>query len=162
MELNTVSSAHRPIAFEPEPYYPFVLHTDGSYYSTHPTAVRYRAYQSTNPVALGTGLGQTYQSSNAITQNLEPIWLPPTHAITQNLIRFLEWEAPYQSTHAIAIGAGLQTTIAELKEDDKTCSICLDSIFGTCDKTNCSHFFHTECIGEWKKKSYTCPLCRSC
>ena len=47
------------------------------------------------------------------------------------------------------------------KYDQSECSICLVP-FTKCrsEKTtlNCSHTFHTECIGKWESK--TCPICR--
>jgi SUMO ligase MMS21 Smc5/6 complex component len=45
-----------------------------------------------------------------------------------------------------------------LKEE---CSICLEEL-NTSNflLTSCNHFFHIDCINNWKKKSTTCPLCR--
>lgn len=41
-----------------------------------------------------------------------------------------------------------------------TCSICLNS--GNCGKVLlCSHFFHSECIGQWLRTKKSCPFCLS-
>ena len=49
--------------------------------------------------------------------------------------------------------------------DDKyvRCAICLyDAEVATeTDTLPCGHTFHGKCIGEWKKRSSTCPLCRA-
>jgi len=41
------------------------------------------------------------------------------------------------------------------------CPICY-SIIKDKDKiiTNCNHIYHKECLDEWFKISYRCPLCR--
>jgi hypothetical protein len=47
-------------------------------------------------------------------------------------------------------------------DHDTSCSICLDE----CQDNDfvcqliCGHAFHIECISEWFKTSFTCPLCR--
>lgn len=48
----------------------------------------------------------------------------------------------------------------ETKDDQ--CSICLTE-FEDDDNvkyTECCHFFHPNCLGEWTKQSHTCPICR--
>jgi hypothetical protein len=40
------------------------------------------------------------------------------------------------------------------------CSICLQVCEKNIVETKCSHLFHKECIDEWIKRSYSCPLCR--
>ena len=46
--------------------------------------------------------------------------------------------------------------------DDTCCSVCLDEYSNdefVCQLI-CGHAFHIECIAEWFKTSFTCPLCR--
>lgn len=44
------------------------------------------------------------------------------------------------------------------EEIDTTCSIC----FEPADfQLSCGHIFHRHCIGAWKKKRRTCPMCRA-
>lgn len=52
------------------------------------------------------------------------------------------------------------TSIKIDKEED--CSICLQPMKEGCDKTNCNHIFHKECIIKHYKTSINkdCPICR--
>ncbi|CAD8060049.1 unnamed protein product [Paramecium sonneborni] len=48
--------------------------------------------------------------------------------------------------------------------DDDICQICLDQ-YKKEDQvrvTQCTHFFHVECIDLWIEKNEICPTCRSC
>lgn len=48
------------------------------------------------------------------------------------------------------------------EHNDISCSVCLDEYSDDefiCQLV-CGHAFHIECIAEWFKKSFTCPLCR--
>lgn len=43
------------------------------------------------------------------------------------------------------------------------CSICQDHTKPYCEikrKLKCGHDFHIECVDEWFKDNYTCPLCK--
>lgn len=44
------------------------------------------------------------------------------------------------------------------------CSICLENLCADTKKVHlpCGHFYHDECIFEWWKIKFTCPLCRYC
>ena len=56
-----------------------------------------------------------------------------------------------------------EAEVVEVPEDWGTCSICLDNLEPG-DKANrltCRHFYHSECILSWLKKSVTCPVCRT-
>jgi len=60
----------------------------------------------------------------------------------------------------------LETTehIAELKDHQKICNICLED-FQEGDQirvlTSCSHAYHPKCIDEWLSKVASCPVCKS-
>ena len=41
------------------------------------------------------------------------------------------------------------------------CAICLGNLQEGTQTLPCNHSFHCECISQWKKKSSTCPMCRS-
>ena len=41
------------------------------------------------------------------------------------------------------------------------CGICLETCFVQPKKLKCGPKFCFDCIGEWGKRSHTCPLCRS-
>ena len=43
------------------------------------------------------------------------------------------------------------------------CSICLDTIDENDHifQTECSHFYHYECIKKWLYKDHSCPICRT-
>jgi len=44
---------------------------------------------------------------------------------------------------------------------DGECSICLDTLLiGKNYKLSCGHYFHTQCIDTWFKRTNICPLCR--
>lgn len=46
-------------------------------------------------------------------------------------------------------------------DNNKECCICLENLIDKkCTKTDCGHYFHTECLNKWKKWSDDCPLCR--
>ena len=41
------------------------------------------------------------------------------------------------------------------------CVVCLGEFAGgECIKTTCGHMFHDECLSQWLKKSFSCPICR--
>jgi len=50
-----------------------------------------------------------------------------------------------------------------IKQDDKTCSICL-SEYEPNEKLkilpHCLHRFHSDCIDQWLQSNGTCPICR--
>lgn len=50
-----------------------------------------------------------------------------------------------------------------LPEDDDVCTICREPLndFSTESIPQCGHSFHGSCIGEWKKLSSSCPICRA-
>lgn len=42
------------------------------------------------------------------------------------------------------------------------CSICLEDVKTlTVSFQMCGHFFHSACIGQWKKINSSCPYCRT-
>lgn len=42
------------------------------------------------------------------------------------------------------------------------CSICMENEnIHKLEKTFCNHYFHKECLNNWKKKNPCCPLCRT-
>ncbi len=43
------------------------------------------------------------------------------------------------------------------------CSVCLNNNMNDTNsrKLDCGHTFHTLCLDRWKKRSSTCPLCRT-
>ena len=43
---------------------------------------------------------------------------------------------------------------------NKECPICLDELSKHVIKLNCGHFFHPNCINDWKKINNVCPVCR--
>ena len=43
---------------------------------------------------------------------------------------------------------------------NKECPICLDELSKHVIKLNCGHFFHPNCINDWKKINNACPVCR--
>ena len=56
---------------------------------------------------------------------------------------------------------------SESECSDIDCSICLEPFINDIYKTKCSHFFHTECLKQWKYMSMgnlcnhdKCPNCR--
>lgn len=55
--------------------------------------------------------------------------------------------------------------IFKRNETFKTCGVCFeDFVFNDCKtycKLNCNHFFHSECITEWRKYKNQCPYCRT-
>ena len=40
------------------------------------------------------------------------------------------------------------------------CPICLKKLDNDKVYLNCNHYFHKECIMNWKKRNNTCPICR--
>jgi hypothetical protein len=58
----------------------------------------------------------------------------------------------------------IKETKEGLLEELTECSICLENIsinFDEIIKTDCSHYFHKECLKKWfLYKSSSCPLCR--
>ena len=44
--------------------------------------------------------------------------------------------------------------------NNKECPICLDELSKQVIKLNCGHFFHPNCINDWKKINNVCPVCR--
>ncbi|KAH9096778.1 hypothetical protein LEN26_017332 [Aphanomyces euteiches] len=46
--------------------------------------------------------------------------------------------------------------------DDAMCSICLEDMEAddSCVRLRCHHIFHTNCVSEWLRGHFTCPLCR--
>lgn len=44
---------------------------------------------------------------------------------------------------------------------DVECSICLKSFNKDKVYLNCNHFFHKNCINDWRRRSNTCPYCRT-
>ncbi len=44
--------------------------------------------------------------------------------------------------------------------DVPVCVICLDEINDNQRALPCAHVFHAACVGEWTKKSKSCPICR--
>lgn len=46
-------------------------------------------------------------------------------------------------------------------EKNQICPICYDKLDYSARITNCNHVFCNGCIKEWKRKSSSCPLCRS-
>ncbi|WCJ33129.1 RING/U-box superfamily protein [Euphorbia peplus] len=49
-----------------------------------------------------------------------------------------------------------------VEESGSVCSICLEDItIGShVKRLECTHMYHGSCIGEWLKKTNTCPICR--
>lgn len=45
--------------------------------------------------------------------------------------------------------------------DDDACPICLESYGSDFVTTNCSHKFHSSCLGDWIMRNPTCPICRN-
>lgn len=45
-------------------------------------------------------------------------------------------------------------------DEEKTCSICLESNNVGWTEVKCKHLFHFECLKIWIEKSKTCPICR--
>ena len=43
----------------------------------------------------------------------------------------------------------------------ETCSICFEDLAENVRVLACGHKFHDECIGTWKSKQSSCPLCRA-
>ncbi|KAI9604623.1 hypothetical protein KEM48_002377 [Puccinia striiformis f. sp. tritici PST-130] len=59
----------------------------------------------------------------------------------------------------------ISTPTNQNEDGAQQCAICLESLenrqHGEVKKrTNCSHFFHEDCVSKWAKKGATCPLCR--
>ena len=52
-------------------------------------------------------------------------------------------------------------SLNESNQFDNECIICLKKFDNNKVYLNCNHYFHKKCIEEWKKKSNTCPICRS-
>lgn len=57
-----------------------------------------------------------------------------------------------------------QKTLGECKSDSPStdCSICFAElkVGHKALKLSCEHFFHTDCVAEWLKRSNKCPLCK--
>ena len=43
----------------------------------------------------------------------------------------------------------------------RDCSICLEKLNKNKVYLNCSHYFHKDCINNWKTRNNTCPICRT-
>ena len=43
---------------------------------------------------------------------------------------------------------------------NKVCPICLNELSKNAIKLSCGHFFHLNCINNWKKINNVCPICR--
>ena len=58
----------------------------------------------------------------------------------------------------------IDLTIFKFKNSfsQESCSICLENFSEGEDisKTNCAHFYHENCIRNWAKYRYDCPVCR--
>ncbi len=48
--------------------------------------------------------------------------------------------------------------ISTLHDNDKNCTICIDTFSDDLTITKCGHIFHTNCIDGWRNN--TCPVCR--
>lgn len=44
--------------------------------------------------------------------------------------------------------------------EENECSICLQDLEYDIIKLDCNHFFHGNCINDWRKKNNSCPICR--
>lgn len=54
----------------------------------------------------------------------------------------------------------IQTCDVVIMDPDRTCAICLNSMFKGVRMHKCKHVYHEECIAEWLAKKFTCPMCR--
>ena len=43
----------------------------------------------------------------------------------------------------------------------RDCSICLEKLNKNKVYLNCNHYFHKDCINNWKTRNNTCPICRT-
>ena len=43
---------------------------------------------------------------------------------------------------------------------EQKCNICFDNASDPHYLTCCNHYFHSDCMREWLREKYTCPLCR--
>jgi hypothetical protein len=63
----------------------------------------------------------------------------------------------YNKAPKLAIGMGI-LNVNEINNTNEICSICLENSPNV--ETMCGHQFHRECLGNWKKRNKTCPMCR--
>ena len=50
----------------------------------------------------------------------------------------------------------------DARNDDNTCSICLEEQAETVATPGCRHVFHEACMKRWMEQKDTCPLCGIC
>ena len=49
-----------------------------------------------------------------------------------------------------------------LHSNVESCSVCFASMNETNSRVlDCGHKFHTRCLDRWKRRSHTCPMCRT-
>jgi surface protein len=86
-------------------------------------------------------------------------------ALTKNERKFLDkiapWFLPKLPRYDYSIGI---KNFAKRDEEDRECSICMDSIDPK-DKKNimitpCNHAYHKDCLKRWMKDRSSCPDCR--
>ena len=92
---------------------------------------------------------------------IRPLVIPPSEPVRQNIINnVVKKNEAIGSLREHIEEKEITQKIIE-KGEQTECSICLeDFILG--DKIiylPCFHFFHTECIEAWAKRSKKCPLC---
>lgn len=51
--------------------------------------------------------------------------------------------------------------VDNINDEFGDCCICLEKLPKRVKVTKCNHKYCRECIDEWTKKNYTCPLCRT-
>ena len=72
-----------------------------------------------------------------------------------------------QRGHITLEGEDLKLVLEGLEDENPQCCICMDGCVVSEDEnssgvqqTECGHWFHRDCLADWKLRKDTCPMCR--
>lgn len=126
------------------------------------TNYNYNFYIRTNENMFNIRTNNIYYNINAINIiNQQNDTTDLINRLNNDTIRLID-----DALSQIRIGANLELKLerreCDEKEKKEDCCICLASLEEKkyVSTLKCNHTFHHECITEWTKTSYTCPLCR--